>query len=192
MFVNLPDQAWPSVVDADATDGRVSDLLGGIVVRVGLTDEFGLYVREDSRHMPLNAPASYLASLITRHLMPICGPAVLVGLDTVATAYEVDLSGAKPDVSKVSNVSRVSPFGGEMAALHLRVAEDAMYAKLGKDSQISDKGQVLCQEHLAELIRFVLHMLDDQRDKLPEDWPDERFERVGRDTAPIEDPHFLI
>jgi len=194
MFLHLPDNAWPRIVDAKASDGYMSDLLGGVAVRVGLSRNFGVYVREDSRPMPLNVPASYLATVVSRSPVPICGPAVLVALDTEAIMLEGDaVTAGRPRTTCLSRASHVE---ASTAATLLRAAEDAMWADLRNDKQLDDDDQILCQEHRGELIRTILGILRMLRETLPADWPGDQYERVdtdgGNTTAAVSDPRFII
>jgi len=194
MFLNLPIDGWPVVIDAHPTDREASDLLGGAIpvhVGVDLTAGIGVLVREDCRSMPLNLAASYVCSRVTGSPVAVLGPAILVRLDTLAAAGVVTgdkLTGAV--------LGDMACFDAKTAAALSAVAQDAVYASKGLDDRLSPSSHDR-YGHRARLMRTLFEVLAMVAEDLPQDFPDARYERGDltadtSDTAATSDPRFII
>lgn len=180
MFLFLPDAGWPRIIDQHPSVALISDTIGGMVSRLAIvSSNFGLCVRDDcgERHLPVNPAASVIASFAAHGPVPILGPAVLHALsDNTVQLPTGDLMG---------NTACMSTEAAEQLRT---LAEDVMYAKLGQDARISERGQD-GGSGWADGVRSMLEHIGKVR--IPDGYPDAKrmIERWGAaERARVGDP----
>jgi hypothetical protein len=176
MFITVPVDGWPTVIDAEASDARVSDELRGIPVRVGVNAYFGHYVREDCRQLPFNAAASYALSRACMRPTPVFGPAVIVGLDPIGSIIDLDPTDKKDDT--VTYLTHAEPLDAQVADVIADWAREAIYAQRGLWDQLRESDRDPGGKTRRWLIPAAIDIIKAVGDTLPADYPDARFERV--------------
>lgn len=86
MYVLFPTDGLPRVVDAELSDGRISDDLGGTFIDSSLSATTAIVLRDDVAGLPFNPAATLLVSITVGHSVPMYGPVILAALDAIAEA----------------------------------------------------------------------------------------------------------
>jgi hypothetical protein len=167
MFLTVPAEGWPTVVDATATDKRVSDELGGaIAVRVAANSKVGVFVREDCRKLPLNVPASYAISRAVARPIPVLGDVVIVGLNVEA----VDIRLSRDDAT-FAYLGDVKPFKASTADYLAELAREGVCAKQGDWSKLPARSRDPEGKIRRIMIPTMIDLLRVIAEYLPEDYP---------------------
>lgn len=156
MYLFLPTDGAPRVIDAAPTDSRISDDLGGTYV-VACTGGASLLVhmRDDAAGLKFNPAATYLISMTgDKGTFPMYGNVVVTGVD--ATAQVNSLSGP------VGVLGRSDHLEADRAHAGADIAVDGFYAHTGHDSAME-------HPELASMIRYVLSRAE--RLEVPPGWP---------------------
>lgn len=133
MFVFIPVDGWPKVVDAEPTDARLSDELGAIPFPTAIAPSLGLMIHEDQpNQLGLNVGASYVASLIIGATAPVFGPACLTLIDApIQFIYGDGVSGT------IGGCESLPAYDAQMLA---EMAAEALHAEQGNDDMLRPGG----------------------------------------------------
>lgn len=184
MFLSVPAEGWPTIVDATATDKRVSDELGGaIAVRVAANSKVGVFVREDCRKLPMNVPASYAISRAVARPIPVLGDVVIVGLDIDT----VDIRFGRDDATTLAYLGDVKPFKASTADYLAGLAREGVYAKRGEWGKLPSSSRDPEGKIRRIMIPTMIDLLQVLADGLPEDYPNADYERADPDLSDLGD-----
>lgn len=155
MFLFIPVDGWPQVIDADPTGKRMSDLMGAIPFATAICDDRGLMVCEDQAGRPLNIGASFLMSLLNDSTMAITGPVCMLAIGGRNALSLHDGGGLMVAFGKNASLP------ADEAHTLARAVEDALYAERGDDSKIQPGGEngEFSPEFRAQGIRKALALL---------------------------------
>jgi hypothetical protein len=159
MFVFIPVDGWPKVVDAEPSDDRLSDELGAIPFPTAIAPSLGLMIHEDQPNgLGLNVGASYVASLIIGATAPVFGPACLALID--APIQFIDGDGMTGSIGAcVSLPAYDAQMLAEMAAeaLHAEQGNDDMLRPGGDNDEFSPADRAALTRGAIALIRAQGH-----------------------------------
>jgi hypothetical protein len=164
VFLHLPPDGLPHIVDAAPTDARISDLIGGIPVKTHLRYNLAVFIREDARDLPLNVGASFLCTALTEfhYAVPMLGPIVLAGLNTVAV---VNLGGAY-----VRGSGKAVGLETRDVRMMAGIAEDGIHADAHRDYLIHPNPDAT-REQIGEGARRMIESIRGSVDLLPPSYP---------------------
>jgi hypothetical protein len=168
-YLYAPTDTAPRVIDADLTDSRISDELGGTYVKCAVSDNLALHMRDDVAGLPFNPAATHLITLTRRRPFPVYGPAIVTSLD-VMLAYK--RNGRSHSVS------------GHTASLTVERAQAGV--EIAEDGYLAYHGSILSDGHVyTGLVRRALAATE--QIELPAGWPGNVEQRAMREVHDLHD-----
>ena len=122
MFVFIPADGWPAIIDQEPDEDRLSDLMNAIPVHTTIGRGLGMTL-EETQDGPLNLAASYLVSVLYGQALAVHGPVAVVGVDEIVHVGD-HVIGQNADLTR-----------GRAQAVVDTVTE-ALYADRGLDDKI--------------------------------------------------------
>jgi hypothetical protein len=188
MFLHLPADGWPKVIDASPTLAYASDLLGGTVNLWHAGDSewddrpLNLAVITSETNLePLNLAASAVCTFLINKPVCIPGPAVISCLNTRATEL---VTGAKTGL--------LTGVPAELANCLVGIAEDTLYADAdainmmgtGSPVRLDDQGR---RDYLNISKQFIAFLRQQWADRVPDfGKASEWASRLGAQYRPAE------
>jgi hypothetical protein len=152
MYVYLPTDAAPGIVDAHPTDSRISDDLAGTFIQATVNG-LCVHLREDAYRLPFNPAATYLLSVTVDRTFPAYGPVVITGIHSL---IDVELNGIEVGV------------GGRMVDLDAERAR--IGASFGEEGYLAYHGSILDAGHVyTAKVREWLNLAE--KLEIPKGWP---------------------
>jgi hypothetical protein len=147
VFLHLPADGWPQIIDAEPTLSHISDLLGGVtVITTSLSDGgLGMAFTEDMGDKPLNLAASAIATFTENTVVPIGGPAVVTGIDV--RAVDLTTGTIAGDVTGME-----APYAHALAD----IAGDMLYAEKFADDCFSGDLDEAAREKYGDVMRKMI------------------------------------
>jgi hypothetical protein len=153
MYIFLPVGQAPRLIDAEPTDSRISDDLGGTFVRSSTGTNIAAHLLDDVHLLPFNPAAAYLLSITIGRTFPARGPVVVTGLNSL---FNMHLDGMDVAV------------GGHAVSLDKERAR--IGAEFGEEGFLAYYGSVLDAGHVyTAKVREWLDLAE--AIEIPEGWP---------------------
>lgn len=173
MYLLLPVDGAPRVIDAKPTDSRISDGLGGTYVRAAISrNTAAVHMRDDAAGLPFNPAATYLLSMIgdTDDPFPAYGNVIVTGMDTIAC---IDV-----DAGPVAALGSLTDLTADRAQAGADIATDGFYAWNGHD-------KAMRFPRMADKVRYVLGQA--MKIKIPDGWPGCMDRQAQAELSTLED-----